>query len=127
MNDMYKQGVFSWAELATTDVAGAKRFYTGLLGWTTELAPVEGMEYTLVKAGDEQVGGIMSTQCGEGTIPPHWGIYITVDNVDATAVKARELGGTVIMPPTDIPNVGRFSVLQDPQGVAFSVITYLKK
>jgi uncharacterized protein len=127
MKDIYKQGVFSWAELATTDVAGAKRFYTGLLGWTTELAPVEGMEYTLVKAGDEQVGGIMGNQCEGGVIPSHWGIYITVDNVDATAVKARELGGTVIMPPTDIPNVGRFSVLQDPQGVAFSVITYLKK
>jgi predicted enzyme related to lactoylglutathione lyase len=127
MKDINKQGVFSWAELATTDVEGAKKFYTGLLGWTTEVAPVEGMTYTLVKAGDEQVGGIMGVQCAGGEIPPHWGIYITVDDVDATAGKAKELGGTVIMPPTDIPHVGRFSVLQDPQGVVFSVITYLPK
>jgi predicted enzyme related to lactoylglutathione lyase len=127
MKDMYKQGVFSWAELATPDVEGAKSFYTGLLGWTTELAPVEGMTYTLVKAGDEQVGGIMGVQCAGGEVPPHWGIYITVDDVDATALKAGELGGKVLMPPTDIPNVGRFSVIQDPQGVVFSVITYLQR
>ena len=126
MKDMYKQGVFSWAELVTTDVEGAKKFYTGLLGWTTEVAPVEGMTYTLVKAGDEQVGGIMGAECAQG-IPPHWGIYITVDDVDGTAGKAKELGGTVLMPPTDIPNVGRFSVIKDPQGVVFSVITYLRK
>jgi predicted enzyme related to lactoylglutathione lyase len=127
MSDMYKQGMFSWAELATPDVEGAKRFYTGLLGWTTMLAPVEGMSYTLVKAGDEQIAGIMGVQCKAGEIPPHWGVYITVGDVDATARKAEELGGTVLMPPTDIPNVGRFSALRDPQGVAFSVITYLKK
>jgi len=126
MKDMFKHGVFSWAELATTDVEGAKSFYTSLLGWTTESAPVEGMKYTLIKAGDEQIGGIMGVQCETMGIPPHWGVYITVDNVDATSRKAEALGGTVIMPPTDIPKVGRFSVLKDPQGVVFSVITYLK-
>ncbi len=120
-----KQGVFSWAELATTDVEGAKRFYTGLLGWTTEQAPVEGMVYTLAKVGDERVAGIMSTKCETNEIPPQWGVYFTVDDVDATARKAVELGGKVLMPPTDIPNVGRFSALMDPQGVMFSVITYL--
>jgi hypothetical protein len=128
MTGLYKQGVFSWAELVTTDVEGAKRFYTGLLGWTTELAPVEGMSYTLAKVGEERVAGIMSTQqCEGGEVPPHWGVYISVDDVDASARKAGELGGKVLMPPTDIPNVGRFSVLMDPQGVVFSVITYLPK
>ena len=125
MLDLNKQGAFSWAELATTDVEGAKRFYTGLLGWTTEQAPVEGMSYTLAKVGEERVAGIMSTQCPGGEVPPHWGVYITVDDVDATVRKAGELGGKVLMPPTDIPNVGRFAVLADPQGVMFSVITYL--
>lgn len=124
MKNMNRHGIFSWAELATPDVEGAKHFYTALIGWTTEEAPVEDMPYTLVKAGDERVGGIMSNKCGEMDIPPHWGIYITVDDVDATAKKAEELGGSVIVPPTDIPKVGRFSVLRDPQGVAFSVITY---
>ena len=125
MSDLYKQGAFSWAELATTDVEGAKKFYSGLLGWTTELAPVEGMNYTLAKAGDERVAGIMSNQCSGGEIKPQWGIYITVDDVDATARRAEELGGKVLMPPTDIPKVGRFAALMDPQGVMFSVITYL--
>lgn len=125
MLDLNKQGAFSWAELATTDVEGAKRFYTGLLGWTTEQAPVEGMSYTLAKVGEERVAGIMSVKCETGEVPPHWGIYITVDDVDATARKAEELGGKILMPPTDIPKVGRFSVLADPQGITFSVITYL--
>jgi predicted enzyme related to lactoylglutathione lyase len=130
MSDLYKQGAFSWAELATTDVEGAKKFYTALLGWTTEQAPVEaveGMSYTLAKVGEERVAGIMSTKCPGGEISPQWGVYITVDDVDAAARKAEELGGKVLMPPTDIPNVGRFSALADPQGVMFSVITYLPK
>jgi len=125
MSDLFKQGVFSWAELATTDVEGAKKFYTALLGWTTVQAPVEGMSYTLAKVGEERVAGIMSNQCQGGEIKPQWGVYITVDDVDATAKKAEELGGKILMPPTDIPNVGRFSALMDPQGVMFSVITYL--
>jgi len=125
MSDTFEQGTFSWAELATPDVEGAKKFYTSLLGWTTELAPVEGMSYTLAKAGEERVAGIMSNQCQGGEIKPQWGIYITVDDADATARKAEELGGKVLIPPTDIPKVGRFSTLMDPQGVMFSVITYL--
>lgn len=125
MSDLFKQGAFSWAELATTDVEGAKKFYTALLGWTTVQAPVEGMSYTLAKVGEERVAGIMSNQCQGGEIKPQWRVYITVDDVDATAKKAEELGGKILMPPTDIPNVGRFSALMDPQGVMFSVITYL--
>ena len=125
MSDTFKQGTFSWAELATTDVEGAKKFYTALLGWTTEPAPVEGMIYTLAKVGEERVAGIMSNKCGGSELRPHWGVYITVDDVDATARKAEKLGGKVLIPPTDIPNIGRFAALMDPQGVMFSVITYL--
>lgn len=125
MSDIFKQGAFSWAELATTDVEGATKFYTALLGWTTEVAPMEGMTYTLAKVGEERVAGIMSNKYTGGEVRPQWGIYITVDDVDATARKAEELGGKILMPPTDIPNVGRFSALMDPQGVMFSVITYL--
>ena len=125
MSDLFKQGAFSWAELATSDVEEAKQFYSALLGWTTEPAPVEGMSYTLAKVGEERVAGIMSNQCSGGEIKPQWGVYITVDDVDATARKAEELGGKVLMPPTDIPNVGRFAALMDPQGVTFSIITYL--
>ena len=77
--------------------------------------------------GEDRVAGIMSNQCGGGEVRPQWGVYITVDDVDATARKAEELGGKVLIPPSDIPDVGRFSCLMDPQGVMFSVISYLPR
>jgi uncharacterized protein len=126
MADMNKNGAFSWAELQTTDVEAAKKFYTDLLGWTTEQFPSEEMVYTVVKTGDEPVGGIMELP-SKACAPPHWGVYITVEDVDATTRKAHELGATIIVPPMDIKDVGRFSVIQDPQGAMFSVITYLRK
>jgi predicted enzyme related to lactoylglutathione lyase len=125
MKDPFKQhGAFSWFELMTTDTAGAKEFYSKLFGWETEEMSMEDMKYTVVKIGDEGVGGIMSIPPqAEGT-PPNWGSYVTVDDVDATARMAEELGAKILVPLTDIPNVGRFFVLQDPQGAVISAITY---
>jgi predicted enzyme related to lactoylglutathione lyase len=125
MKDLYQQhGAFSWIELMTTDVEGAKKFYTQLFGWETEDMPMENMSYTITKIGDEGVGGIMPLPPEAEGVPPHWGVYVTVDDVDATAGKAEELGGKIHVPPTDIPNVGRFCVIQDPQGSVISAITY---
>ena len=121
-NAMLRHGAFSWCELMTADVQAATRFYTELLGWTTEEVP--GMSYTLVKTGDVSVGGIMSIPPQAAGAPPHWGTYVTVDDVDATARKAQELGAKTIVPLTDIPDVGRFYTFQDPQGAVISVITY---
>ena len=125
MKDPFKQhGAFSWFELMTTDTEGAKKFYSSLFGWETEEMSMEDMKYTVVKVGDDAVGGIMSIPPqAEGT-PPNWGGYVTVDDVDATARKAEELGAKILVPLTDIPNVGRFFVLQDPQGAVISAITY---
>jgi predicted enzyme related to lactoylglutathione lyase len=125
MTDRFKQhGAFSWNELMTNDPQSATDFYTKLLGWTAEDVQMGDMTYTVVTAGDEQVGGIMKIPPeAEGT-PPHWGAYITVDNVDETAGKAEGLGAKIIIPPRDIPNVGRFAVIQDPQGAFISLITY---
>ena len=122
------QGAFSWCELLTTDVVGAKKFYQQLLGWSMQDMPMENGAYTVLKAGEEEVGGIMTLPPPPppGT-PPHWGAYITVDNVDAVLKKAEELGGKILVPATDIPEVGRFAVLQDPQGAIFSIITYVKR
>jgi predicted enzyme related to lactoylglutathione lyase len=86
-----------------------------------------GMEYTLVKYGGEQMGGIMSMPPGCEGMPPSWGVYVTVDDVDATAKLAVEMGGKVLVPPQDIPQVGRFCVLQDPQGAAIKAITYVQQ
>jgi predicted enzyme related to lactoylglutathione lyase len=121
-NAMFRHGAFGWCELMTTDVQAATRFYTELLGWTTEEVP--GMSYTVVKTGDISIGGIMSSPPQGACALPHWGTYVTVDDVDATARKAQELGATTIVPLTDIPNVGRFYTFQDPQGAVISVITY---
>ena len=124
--DRTKHGVFSWCELMTTDVDAAKKFYTQLLGWTTaDLSVMEGMKYTVIKAGDLEIGGMMPVPPQNAGMPPHWGTYITVDDVDATARRAEQLGAKTLVPPTDIPNVGRFYVFQDPQGAVISAITYV--
>ncbi len=126
-----KHGTFSWCELLTTDVEGAKKFYTELLGWTVE--PVthdcgdsdEAFVYNLVKVDGTEVGGIMAVPAQAQGMPPTWGTYVTVDDVDAAAVKVQDLGGKVVVPLQDIPDVGRFCVIQDPQGAALTLITYL--
>ena len=115
---------FCWSELMTSDTEGAEGFYTGLFGWTSvsqEMAP--GMIYTSFMQGEKPVGGMMKMDGPQWQgIPPHWMNYIAVEDTDATVAKAKELGGNVMMPPTDVPNVGRFAALQDPTGAAFSVI-----
>jgi hypothetical protein len=83
-----------------------------------------GMTYTIVKVDGEEVGGIMATPPQAGQMPSMWGIYVTVDDVDAAARKVSELGGNVLMGPQDIADVGRFCVLQDPAGAVISAITY---
>lgn len=118
-------GALSWCELMTPDVDGAKRFYGELLGWTLEPFNDTGMPYTVVKAGDRPIGGIMATPPEAAGMPPAWGIYITVNDVDALAGRVAALGGKLLVPPTDIPTIGRFAVVQDPAGACLSLITYL--
>lgn len=127
MEEMLKQhGAISWSELMTTDVGAAKDFYAKLFGWTTEDMPVEGegMTYSVVKASNREIGGMMPIPPEAQGTPPMWGSYVTVDDVDATARQAKELGARLIVDPRDIPNVGRFCVIQDPQGAVISAITY---
>ncbi len=126
MDEQSKHGAFSWCELMTTDVAAATAFYTKLFGWDTEDMSMPGMTYTVVKAGGEGIGGIMPIPQEAKGMPPIWGVYVTVDDVDKTAKNAVELGAKIYMQPQDIPNVGRFCVIQDPQGAMINVITYKK-
>ena len=88
---------------------------------------VEGGDYTVVKAGGEAMGGMMPMPAQAEGAPPRWGIYVTVEDVDETARLAEELGARTLFPPTDIPDVGRFCTLQDPQGAVISVITYVER
>lgn len=125
-DDVYKTpGAFSWSELTTPDPKAAKAFYAALLGWTFDEMPLApGSGYTVVKVGDTAIGGLMAPPPGAGAMPPMWGPYITVAQVDDTVQQCQALGGRLIAGPIDIAQVGRFAVLQDPQGAVFNVITY---
>jgi predicted enzyme related to lactoylglutathione lyase len=127
MDEAFKtHGAFSWCELMTTDAAAAKAFYSRLFGWDTEDMSMPGMTYTVVKVGDKGIGGIMPIPQEAKGMASRWGSYVTVDDVDATARTAEELGAIICVPPRDIPNVGRFCVIQDPQGAVISAITYAR-
>lgn len=121
---MRKPGVFSWNELLTSNIAGAKAFYSELFGWKLQDVSPGGTAYTLVKLGDEEIGGMMTIPAEAQGMPPSWGAYVTVSNVDAMVEQVKKLGGQVCMPPRDIPGVGRFMVIQDPQGAMLSLISY---
>jgi predicted enzyme related to lactoylglutathione lyase len=123
--DTYKtHGAFSWSELMTSDPAAATEFYGTLFGWKVEKMDMPDGAYHVLKVGDTSVGGIMGMPPGAGPMPPTWGCYVTVDNVDETARKCTSLGGKVVHAPQDIPGVGRFAVILDRQGAALNIITY---
>jgi len=124
---MKQHGAFSWNELMTTDIEAAKSFYGKLFGWSMEDVPSCEMGYTMAKVNDKEAAGIMGIPEDFSEMPPMWGCYVTVDDVDAHAKLVEKLGGKIILAPQDIPEVGRFTVISDPQGAILSLITYLKK
>jgi predicted enzyme related to lactoylglutathione lyase len=115
-------GAVTWNELVTTDADAAGQFYSKVVGVEVEKVPMPGMDYTLIKVDGNMVGGIMNTTPEMGPVPSHWGVYFAVDDTDAMVKKAESLGAKVMVPPQDIPDVGRFAVLQDPQGAFFSIL-----
>lgn len=122
-----QNGKFSWCELLTTDTESSKAFYGKLFNWELEPAPnaPPGVDYTIAKCNGQPIAGMMALPDDAQGVPPHWGSYITVADVNASVKFAVELGGTVLVPPQDIPLVGSFSVIQDPQGAVFGIISYL--
>lgn len=116
-------GRFVWYELMTTDTAAAKAFYTEVVGWGMQPGPVAGMDYTLLTAGSVPMAGLMALpeEARAAGAPPHWIGYVGTADVDASATQARDLGGSIIVPPTDIPDIGRFAVIADPQGAAIAL------
>ena len=121
------RGRFLWYELLTPAPDEAVDFYTSLIGWdTAPFGPVEGPEgeeeYTMWMKGEAPVGGLMQLpeEAAAAGAPPHWLAYVGTPDVDATAEQASGLGATVLVPPTDIPTVGRFAVIQDPFGAVFA-------
>lgn len=117
-------GAFSWSELMTSDPDAALAFYKPLLGWSSEKMDMPAGAYHVLKIGDVAIGGLMKTPPEAGPMPPAWGCYVTVDDVDAIVAQVPGLGGKVFVAPMDIPGVGRFSVIADPQGAVLNLITY---
>jgi len=126
MDPFKTPGAFSWCELMTSDPDAAARFYSALFGWTLETMPDAGMPYQVIKTGTDAIGGVMGLPPGAPPgMPPTWAAYVTVADIEAVVKQVTALGGSVMMPPTDIPSVGRFAVIQDPQGAMLNVIEYL--
>jgi predicted enzyme related to lactoylglutathione lyase len=124
--DVYKtHGAFSWSELMSPDPTAALAFYGPLFGWTHEAMDMGTGAYHVLKVGDASIGGVMAMPPDSPAgMPPMWGCYVTVDDIDATAKRCIELGGQVLVPPMDVPTVGRMAVLKDPQGAMINAITY---
>jgi predicted enzyme related to lactoylglutathione lyase len=112
---------FVWYELMTSDMAGADAFYRGVIGWGSRDWDEPGMQYKIMTMGERPVGGVMPMP--EDYIKaggrPCWVGYIAVDDVDAATSELKKAGGKVHRVPAEIPNVGRFSVVADPQGAMF--------
>jgi uncharacterized protein len=123
MSNAEIRGRFVWHELMTTDPQAAGAFYSKVLPWKTQASGMP--DYTLWVAGKTQTGGLMAQpeSARQSGAPPNWLVYIGTPDVDGTAAAAQRLGGRMLKAPADIPAVGRFAVLSDPQGAAFAVFT----
>jgi len=122
--DKHPAGSFCWFELATTDQAAAKKFYTSLFGWAVEDSPMGPDDfYSMFKLSGRDAGAAYSMrkeQRAQG-VPPHWMVYVAATSADDAVSKAAHIGGTVLSPAFDVMDVGRMAVLQDPTGATFSV------
>jgi len=115
-------GSMSWNELNTRDVDGSKAFYSEVFGWEPVTQGDGAHTYTEWKLDGESVGGMMPMPpMVPAEVPPHWLVYFAVDDTDAAVAKVKELGGSVMLPPTDV-EPGRLSVVADDKGAAFAVI-----
>jgi len=121
MSNAEVRGRFIWHELLTTDTAAAAGFYQKVVSWRSQPSNMPG--YTIFMAGGVQVGGLMALPAETSGAPAHWLVYAGTPDVDATVRQAESLGARVWKSATDIPNVGRFAVLADPQGATFAVFT----
>ena len=122
---MKTHGAPSWSELITTDPAKASEFYGKLFGWKIQESGPAMHGYRTAHIGDSGVAGIMQVPAEAAGMPPQWGVYVTVDNLEQTLADAQAMGAKVCMAPMDVPGIGRMAVFNDPQGAALSVIQYL--
>jgi uncharacterized protein len=116
------EGHFIWYDHLTKDPEAAIAFYTEVVDWKAQPFAEEG-DYTMWVGSQGPLGGVIKLPDEVVTMgmPPNWMGNVGVDDVDATAARTKELGGKILKEPTDIPTVGRFAVIADPQGAAISI------
>lgn len=116
-------GEFVWYELLTSDPKAAMAFYSEVIGWKTEPFGDPSGGYMMWVGSEGPLGGVMQLpeEAKKMGAPPHWMAHVTVDNIDASVARVKELGGQVYNGPTEIPTVGRFAVIADPQGATISL------
>ena len=120
----YRPGDFCWVELCTSDIDSAKAFYRGLFGWSHEDLPMTPESaYTMLKIGGRNTAAMYPLDAGqrERRVSPHWTLYINSANVDETAQKIKDAGGTILTEPFDVFTAGRMLVARDPGGASFCV------
>ena len=119
-----KHGDFIWYELLTSEPQAAADFYGKVVGWTANKSDMPGMDYRLLHIGDHDVGGLMAItpDMAAGGAMPGWLGYVGVDDVDKMAASIADGGGTILMEPQNIPDVGRFAMVADPQGAPFYIM-----
>lgn len=123
-----EHGALVWNELATNDKEKAKEFYTELFDWISDDMDMGGgMTYTMFMNDGRPAAGKMAIGADMGDMPPAWSVYFAVDDCDASVEVAEYSGGGVVVPPTDIPEVGRFAFMSDSQGAVFAIIKLLKE
>lgn len=116
-----KPGTWVWNELQTNDADKAVAFYKALAGFTEEKMDMGPMgTYHVLNFEGKGRAGVMKSPMAE--IPPNWLPYVQVEDTDKTAERAKKLGGTITVPPTDIPDVGRFAVITDNQGGVIGIL-----
>lgn len=123
-----RHGSFAWYELLTTDAAAARSFYRNVVGWEAHDASTPAFPYSVFSAGQTEVGGLMELPADALRMgaEPRWVGYVAVDDIDGTVERLKRLGGSVFVPPTD-SNIGRVSIVADPQSATFGIVGALKR
>jgi len=121
---LQEPGTICWSELESRNVDQSGGFYSKFFGWSSKTQDMGGgKKYTVFTDGNDQRAGLMASDPkSPPNVPSHWNVYFLVDNADATAKKAASLNAKTLVPPTDIPDVGRFAMFFDPQGAMFCVL-----
>ena len=119
-------GGIAWIELMTRDVPAAKSYYAATCGWDyDEMTMDSGQAYFVAMSNGKPVAGLMDMAGNEAysDLPPHWFTYLAVNDVDKAVEQTREMNGTVVRDPFDVPGIGRIAILKDPSGAAVGMIT----